>query len=218
MTENLPFFLAARLRRPPSSVKPRPGVRRWSSRPWRVSSFHFLSLHRLGVTAQILRSSFLTVVLHPALRARDAVSFGWEDILYTAASDSDDFGAASLDVLPPSGQEARPSPAYTELVDVLARVTEKLSLDWPDGKYLTWHINGLELRAVHLALTHFLLFLMHSHVIVRMDNMAVVSHINRQGGSRSRTLNRHVWTGSFFFGHRTNFCPWKQFMSQGSWT
>ncbi len=36
--------------------------------PWRMSSFHFLSLHRLGVTAQILRSSFLAVVLHPAQR------------------------------------------------------------------------------------------------------------------------------------------------------
>ncbi len=60
------------------------------------------------------------------------------------------------------------------------------------GKYLAWHINGLELRAVHLALTHFLPFLAHTHVIVRTDNMAVVSHINRQGGSRSRTLNRHA--------------------------
>ncbi len=60
------------------------------------------------------------------------------------------------------------------------------------GKYLTWHINGLDLRAVHLALTHFLPFLTHSHVIVRTDNMAVVSHINRQGGSRPRTLNRHA--------------------------
>ncbi len=60
LTENLPFFLAVLLRRPPSSVKPRPGVWRWSSRPWRVSSFHFLSLHRLGVTAQVLRSSFLS--------------------------------------------------------------------------------------------------------------------------------------------------------------
>ncbi len=27
-------------------------------------------------------------------------------------------------------------------------------------------------------------------MIVRTDNMVVVSHINRQGGSRSRTLNR----------------------------
>ncbi|KAL1247834.1 hypothetical protein QQF64_023210 [Cirrhinus molitorella] len=28
--------------------------------------------------------------------------------------------------------EVRPSPAFSELVDVLARATEKLSLDWPD--------------------------------------------------------------------------------------
>ncbi len=47
LTENLPFFPAALLRSPPSSVKPRPRVRRRSSRPWRVRSFHFLSLHRL---------------------------------------------------------------------------------------------------------------------------------------------------------------------------
>ncbi len=60
------------------------------------------------------------------------------------------------------------------------------------GKYLTWHINGLELRAVHLALTHFLPFLTHSRVIVRTDNMAVVSHINCQGGSWSCTLKRHA--------------------------
>ncbi len=33
---------------------------------------------------------------------------------------------------PPSGQEAQPSAAYSELVDVLSHATEKLSLDWPD--------------------------------------------------------------------------------------
>ncbi len=38
----------------------------------------------------------------------------------------------TLDVLPPSGQEAQPSPAYTELVEVLAHAIEKLNLDWPD--------------------------------------------------------------------------------------
>ncbi len=38
----------------------------------------------------------------------------------------------TLDVLPPSGQEAQPSPAYTELVEVLAHAIEKQSLDWPD--------------------------------------------------------------------------------------
>ncbi len=47
------------------------------------------------------------------------------------------------------------------------------------GEFLSWHINCLELRAVFLALIHFLPFLKVSHVIVRTDNMAVVSHINR---------------------------------------
>ncbi len=65
-------------------------------------------------------------------RARDTISFGLDDILQTAASDSEDFGPALADALPPSGQEARPSAAYSELVDVLSRTTEKLALDWPD--------------------------------------------------------------------------------------
>ncbi len=77
LTENLPFFPAALLRRPPFSVKLRPGVRRRSSRPWRVSSFHFLSLHRLGVTAQNLQYSFLAVVLHPARRHGTLFPSGW---------------------------------------------------------------------------------------------------------------------------------------------
>ncbi len=70
--------------------------------------------------------------LFPSPRARDTVSFGLDDILHTAASDSEDFGPALADALPPSGQEARPSVAYSELVDVLSRATEKLALDWPD--------------------------------------------------------------------------------------
>ncbi len=44
--------------------------------------------------------------------------------------------------------------------------------------------------AVFLALIHFLPVLGKHHVIVRTDNMAVVSHINRQGGSRLHTLDR----------------------------
>ncbi len=87
------------------------------------------------------------------------------------------------------------------------------------GKYLTWHINGLELRAVHQALTHFIPFLTHSHVIVRKDNMAVVSHINRQGGSRSHTLNRHtcqllLWTQDKFLSLRAVHVPGVPNMSQ----
>ncbi len=75
---------------------------------------------------------FLHDFLFPSPRAREFVSFGLDDILHTAASDSEDFGPALADALPPSGQEARPSAAYSELVDVLSRATEKLTLDWPD--------------------------------------------------------------------------------------
>ncbi len=70
--------------------------------------------------------------LYPSPGARDTVSFGLDDILLTAASDSEDFGPALADALPPSGQEARPSAAYSELMDMLSRATEKLALDWPD--------------------------------------------------------------------------------------
>ncbi len=64
--------------------------------------------------------------LYPRPEARDTVPFRLEDVLFTAASDSEDFRPALNDALPPSGQEARPSAAYSELVDVLSRATEKL--------------------------------------------------------------------------------------------
>ncbi len=70
---------------------------------------------------------FLPDFQFPSPKARDFVSFGLDDILHTAASDSEDFGPASADALPPNGQEARPSAAYSELVDVLSRATEKPS-------------------------------------------------------------------------------------------
>ncbi len=69
------------------------------------------------------------------------------------------------------------------------------------GELLSWHINCLELRAVFLALIHFLPVLWKHHVIVRTDNMVVVSHINRQGAP---------WTGLravFSFGPRTSSFP-----------
>ncbi len=75
---------------------------------------------------------FLPDFQFPSPKACDFVSFGLDDILHTAASDSEDFGPALADALPPSGQEARPSAAYSELVDVLSRATEKLALDWSD--------------------------------------------------------------------------------------
>ncbi len=70
--------------------------------------------------------------LYPSPEAHDTVSFGLDDVLLTAASDSEDFGPALADAFPPSGEEARPSAAYSKLVDMLSRATEKLSLDWPD--------------------------------------------------------------------------------------
>ena len=52
----------------------------------------------------------------------------------------------------------------------------------------TEHINVLELRAVHLALKHFLPYLRGTHVLVRSDNTATVFHINHQGGTKSARL------------------------------
>ncbi len=78
--------------------------------------------------------------------------------------------------------------------------------DWT-GEFLSWHINCLELRAVFLALMYFLPVLGGHHIIVRTDNMAVVSHINRQGGSRSRTLDRLLWSQYKFLSLRTVHVP-----------
>ncbi len=70
--------------------------------------------------------------------------------------------------------------------------------------FLSWQINYLELRTVFLALVHFLP-LQRCHVLVRTDNMAVVSHIKRQGGSQSHTLDRLARV--FSFGLRTSSSP-----------
>ncbi len=58
---------------------------------------------------------FLPDFQFPSPKARDFVSFGLDDILHTAASDSEDFGPALADALPPSGQEARPSEFFNGL-------------------------------------------------------------------------------------------------------
>ncbi len=83
--------------------------------------------------------------------------------------------------------------------------------EWKE-EFLFWHINCLELRAVFLALKYFLPVLGGYHIIVRTDNMAVVSHINRQGGSRSRTLDRlarHLllWSQDKFLSLRAVHVP-----------
>ncbi len=58
------------------------------------------------------------------------------------------------------------------------------------GPRLLWHINCLELLAVHLALRQFRPLLLGKHVLVRTDNSAAVSYINRMGGIRSRRMSR----------------------------
>ncbi len=80
------------------------------------------------------------------------------------------------------------------------------------GEFLSWHINCLELRAVFLALKHFLPVLGKHHIIFRTDNMAVVSHINHQGGSRSRNLDRLarrllLWSQGKFLSLRAVHVP-----------
>ncbi len=83
--------------------------------------------------------------------------------------------------------------------------------EWKE-EFLSWHINCLELKAVFLALKYFLPVLGGYHIIVRTDNMAVVSHINRQGGSRSRTLDRlarrlFLWSQDKFLSLRAVHVP-----------
>ncbi|KAI2648193.1 ORF V: Enzymatic polyprotein [Labeo rohita] len=58
------------------------------------------------------------------------------------------------------------------------------------GPQLHWHINCLELLAVHLALIRLKGRLRGKHVLVRTDNTATVAYINRQGGLRSRRMSQ----------------------------
>ncbi len=53
------------------------------------------------------------------------------------------------------------------------------------GPQLHWHINCLELLAGDLALNRLKRRLRGKHVLVRTDNTATVTYINRQGGLRS---------------------------------
>ncbi len=53
-----------------------------------------------------------------------------------------------------------------------------------------WHINCLELLTVHLALWQFQPLLLGKHVLVRTDNTAAVSYINRLGGIRSHRMSQ----------------------------
>ncbi len=58
------------------------------------------------------------------------------------------------------------------------------------GPRLLWHINCLELWAVHLALRQFRPLLLGKHVLVRTDNTAAVLYINRLGGIQSHRMSQ----------------------------
>ncbi len=58
------------------------------------------------------------------------------------------------------------------------------------GPQLHWHINCLELLAVHLALNRLKRCLRGEHVLVRTDSTATIAYINRQGGLRSRRMSQ----------------------------
>ena len=65
-----------------------------------------------------------------------------------------------------------------------------------------WHINALELRAIHLALWHFLSRLEGCHVLVRTDSTTVAAYVNRQGG-----MGYQVCAGLHCgHGHTRGFC------------
>ncbi len=76
---------------------------------------------------------------------------------------------------------------------------------------LLWHINCLELWAVHLALWQFRPLLLGKHVLVRTDN-TVLLHINRLGGIRSHCMSqlaRHLllWSHTQFKSLRAAHIP-----------
>jgi hypothetical protein len=80
------------------------------------------------------------------------------------------------------------------------------------GPQLHWHINCLELLAVHLALGRFKTSLQGKHVLVRTDNTATVAYINRQGGLRSRRMSqlaRHLllWSQKHLRSLRAVYIP-----------
>ncbi len=88
------------------------------------------------------------------------------------------------------------------------------------GPRLLWHINCLELWAAHLALRQFRPLLLGKHVLVRTDNTAAVSYINRLGDIRSHRmsqLSRHLllWSHTQFKSLRTVHIPGKHSSEEG---
>ncbi len=82
---------------------------------------------------------------------------------------------------------------------------------WKD-QHFSWHINRLEMLAVFFALKKFLADLRGHHVLVHSDNTSVVSHINHQGGLRSRPLCKLVcqillWSQGKLLSLRAAYIP-----------
>jgi len=82
---------------------------------------------------------------------------------------------------------------------------------WKDH-HLSWHMNRLEMLTVFFALRHFLVDLRSHHVLIRTDNMLVVSYIKCQGGLKSCPLSRltHqilVWSQDKFLSVRSLYIP-----------
>ncbi len=148
-------------------VEPRAGVRMSSSRRWRVSrqASPFLSLPLPSAHVRIRRSNFCMIFCFLARRHMISFPSGLDDVLHTAASDSEDFGPALADALPPSGQEAWPSAAYTELV-----------LDWPD--------EPRESRASKLDER----FLIGAHSKLERRKLPFFSDLHREFSSSSKQL------------------------------
>ncbi len=97
-----------------------------------MNSFHFISLHRLGINAHIFWSSFLAVVLHPARRHGTPFSSGWR-IFYILQPPTlrTSRPPHSTFIRPASRRHGLLRPTLS-LWKLFARATEKLSLDWSD--------------------------------------------------------------------------------------
>ncbi len=115
---------------------------------------------------------------------------------------------SALATLP--GPEVGMAPRGTLRVGISQQCRRSLS-PWTEPRLL-WHINCLELWAVHLALRQFRPLLLGKHVLVRTDNTAAVLYINRLGGIRSHRMSqlaRHLllWSHMQFKSLRAVHIP-----------
>lgn len=51
-----------------------------------------------------------------------------------------------------------------------------------------WHINAKELKAIHLALEHFVLLVENKKIVVHSDNSTALAYVKKQGGTHSFSL------------------------------